>query len=111
MTLQAKAQSEKLISSFRSFFALIVWTENGFGRGTQFFLLDSVLVALARRFSLADGGRGMSCNPRSWALQRWVRTRHQSTLNCRPIATAICLRWLLVVLALASTFRHLATGR
>ena len=53
---------------------------------------------------------GLNFKPKSWALQRWVRTRHQSTLNCRPMATAICLRLLRVALGSANTFRHLATA-
>ncbi len=43
-------------------------------------------------------------------LTRPVRTRHQSTLNCRPMATMICLRLDRVVLGLASTGSHLAIG-
>jgi hypothetical protein len=54
---------------------------------------------------------GLSRRPSCGAEQRPVRTRHQYPRNCRPMATTICLRLALVVLGLASTGCHLATGR
>ncbi len=41
-------------------------------------------------FALRPGA--WSLRPRSWALQRPVRTRHQSTAKARAIATMIFLR-------------------
>src|ERR1039457_777695 len=70
----------------------------------------AALVFLARGVGAAVGGVGLVCKPRSAAWQRRVRTRHQSTLNCRPMATMICLRLLWVVLGLVRTGSPLATG-
>jgi len=70
----------------------------------------AVLVFLARGVGATVGGGGFVFKPRSAAWQRRVRTRHQSTLNCRPMATMICLRLDRVVLGLANTGSHRATG-
>ena len=79
--------------------------------GVGFFAFCVVWVFfLARGVDATAGGLGFAVRPRSAAWQRPVRTRHQSTLNCRPMATMICLRLLRVVLGLVSCGSHLATG-
>ena len=80
------------------------------GRGVAGVAFGVALVFLARGGSVTVGGVGLVCKPRSAAWQRRVRTRHQSTLNCRPIATMICLRLLRVVLGWVNTGSHRATG-
>jgi len=74
------------------------------------FLGSRAGVALARGIGATAAGVGCNFKPKSSAWQRCVRTRHQSTLNRRPMATTICLRLDLVVLGWVSIGSHLATG-
>jgi hypothetical protein len=93
------------------FFSLIfseVHTPLGIGVGALAF--GAALGFLARGVGATVGGVGFVCKPRSAAWQRRVRTRHQSTLNCRPMATMICLRLDRVVLGLVNSGSHRATG-
>ena len=70
----------------------------------------AVLRLSTYRHGEATGaGSGLVFKP-SWSkVVRPVRTRHQSTINCRPMATAICLRLLWVVLGFVKIGSHWAT--
>src|SRR5208337_143319 len=90
------------------FSSLIFWgVHTPLGIGVGSLALWAALVFLARGVGATAGGVGLVCKPRSAAWQRHVRTRHQSTLNCRPMATMICLRLARGVLGLANTGSHL----
>jgi hypothetical protein len=60
-------------------------------------------------FAFAHGLGAWSFRPRSWALQRPVRTRHQSTAKVRAMATMIFLRRDRLVLGFKSSAPHFLT--
>ena len=94
----------------RSFSPIFFSVHTRFGIWVWSLAFWEALVFLARGVGATVGGVGFVFKPRSAAWQRPVRTRHQSTLNCRPMATMICLRLERVVLGWVNTGSHLATG-